>query len=212
MNKKQQTSFDFFLIPTKTSMSNPEELAAAALTSVKPADTKVLPSHIQDEQDEVSDISEDYVEDEQGHAVNVVGKFVDYGYYEKKKFRILWNTTKEAYLLKCYNHYRLASNGGHSLRGNSWTRIAHYMTSKFHEDYDSKSCRNKFNVLRYDYLSYHAVVNARNSGTADDAFWANLIEKNPRAVKFKDFSVYPHYELLYKILEENGGKLIFLKI
>lgn len=188
-------------------MSNPEELAAAALSSsIKPADTKVLPSHIQEEQEEVSDISEEYEEGDGQNAANVVGKFVDYGYYEKKKFRILWNTTKEAYLLKCYNHYRLASNGGHSLRGNSWTRIAHYMTAKFHEDYDSKSCRNKFNVLRYDYLSYHAVVQARNSGTADEAFWTNLIEKNPRAVKFKDFSVYPHYELLYKILEENGGE------
>lgn len=92
----------------------------------------------------------------------------------------------------------------HGLKGKSWRRIALRMQQKFSEDFDAKSCRNKLNVLRYDYSCYKTILSARENGTDDESFWTDLIDKYSRATKWKD-SPYPHLELMRKIIDENGS-------
>lgn len=148
--------------------------------------------------DDMSDISE---EDDYQHGNN--GGLVD----PRKKNRILWTTDKEEYLLRCYNHYRLTSSSEHGLKGKSWRRIAFRMTNQFGEEYDSKSCRNKLNVLRYDYLSFKEILDAKASGKDTDNFWHAITEKYPRSSRWRD-SDYPHADLMGKILDLNGGMFI----
>lgn len=78
------------------------------------------------------------------------------------------------------------------------------MQQKFSEDFDAKSCRNKLNVLRYDYSCYKTILAARENGTDDETFWTDLIDKYSRATKWKD-SPYPHLDLMRKIIDENGS-------
>lgn len=163
--------------------------ANVAHNLVAAAQIPLPPNHHDD--DDMSDISED--ED------------FPNGGDPRKKNRILWTSDKEDYLLRCYNHYRITSSSEHGLKGKSWRRIALRMSQHFNEEYDSKSCRNKLNVLRYDYLSYKEIIEARAAGKETDQFWANLIEKYPRANKWKD-SDYPHAELMHKIFDLNGSK------
>jgi hypothetical protein len=123
-----------------------------------------------------------------------------------KKYRIFWNQQKEEYLLRCYNHYRLTSSSDHGLKGKSWRRIAVRMSQEFNEEYDSKSCRNKMNVLRYDYANYKSLLEAKANGTETDEFWADLIMKSGRVIKWRDPATpFPYYDILRRILEENGG-------
>jgi hypothetical protein len=150
--------------------------------------------NIPHDDDDMSDISE---EDDYPHGN---GGLVD----PRKKNRILWTTDKEEYLLRCYNHYRLTSSSEHGLKGKSWRRIAFRMTNQFGEEYDSKSCRNKLNVLRYDYLSFKEIMEAKTNGKDTDAFWHSVTEKYPRSSRWRD-SDYPHAELMAKILDLNGG-------
>jgi hypothetical protein len=146
--------------------------------------------------DDVSDISEEDFLPPEHHGHQIASM---------KKYRVFWNQQKEEFLLRCFNHYRMTSSsdlGG--LKGKSWKRIALHMSHEFHEEYDSKSCRNKMNVLRADYAVYKDILAARASGKETDEFWNQLATKIPRALKWKD-SPFPYYETLRRILEENGG-------
>jgi hypothetical protein len=165
-------------------------------------DNSFSSAHDEKSNDEVSDISEDeeYMAGEHGDAGhNVVSM---------KKFRVFWNQQKEEYLLKCFNFYKKTQSSDHGLKGKSWKRIALRMTQHFNEEYDSKSCRNKMNVLRTDYALYKEILEARQLGKDDEEFWAHLTAKAPRAIKFKDHP-FPYYETLRRILEENGGNWSF---
>lgn len=146
--------------------------------------------------DDVSDISEedDFLPGEGHHNVASM-----------KKYRVFWTQAKEEFLLRCYNHYRITSSSDHGLKGKSWRRIAVRMGEEFREEYDSKSCRNKMNVLRADYANYKAILEARSQGKDDDEFWNQMNNKSARAVKWKD-QEFPYYDTLRRILEENGGK------
>lgn len=127
---------------------------APALTPVLPLTTGKLP----DEGDgEVSDISadEDFPHGNDGNMSD-----------SKKRSRIIWTSAKEDYLMRCYNHFRLTCWNNHGLKGKCWRRIAYRMSQEYQEDYDSKSCRNKFNVIRYEYYAYLSVVTIR--GTYQD--------------------------------------------
>lgn len=146
-----------------------------------------------------------------------------------KRNRIFWTTEKEDYLLRVFNYYRRTSSGGHGLKGKSWRFIGVHMTRRYQEDFDSKSCRNKLNVLKYDYMEVKSMADARRNGTSPlpappvplllpcasahppagtdtDAFWTEMQDRYPRALKWKD-TPYPHSELLKIILEENGEGL-----
>lgn len=139
-----------------------------------------------------------------------------------KRNRIFWTTEKEDYLLRVFNYYRRTSSGGHGLKGKSWRYIGVHMTRRYQEDFDSKSCRNKLNVLKYDYMEVKSMADARRNGTSPsfplppcadppvgtdtDAFWTEMQDRYPRALKWKD-TPYPHSELLKIILEENGEGL-----
>jgi hypothetical protein len=125
----------------------------------------------------------------------------------RKKNRILWTTEKEDFLLRCYNHYRLTSSSDHGLKGKSWRRIAFRMTNHFAEEYDSKSCRNKLNVLRYDYISFKEILDAKLAGVDNDSFWHQITEKYPRSSRWRD-SDYPHADIMKKIFDLNGGECV----
>eukprot|EP01039_Chlorochromonas_danica_P003732 gene3732-4081_t len=158
---------------------------------------------------ELSDISDDD-EEEEDMALLQHGGNVDPAVLSdcknNKRNRVFWTTEKEDYLLRVYNHYRRTYSGGHGLKGKSWRYIAVHMCRRYNEDFDSKSCRNKLNVLKYDYIEVKAMAEARRNGTDNDAFWTDLSERYPRALKWKD-TPYPHTELLRIILEENGEGL-----
>lgn len=157
---------------------------------------------------ELSDISDDD-EEEEDMAILQHGAQVDPNAMsdsKNKRNRVFWTTEKEDYLLRVYNHYRRTYSGGHGLKGKSWRYIAVHMCRRYNEDFDSKSCRNKLNVLKYDYVEVKSMAEARRNGSDNDAFWAELSERYPRALKWKD-TPYPHTELLRIILEENGEGL-----
>lgn len=157
---------------------------------------------------ELSDISDDD-EEEEDMALLQHGGNVDpnaLGDPKNKRNRVFWTTEKEDYLLRVYNHYRRTYSGGHGLKGKSWRYIAVHMCRRYNEDFDSKSCRNKLNVLKYDYIEVKAMADARRNGLDNDAFWTDLSERYPRALKWKD-TPYPHTELLRIILEDNGEGL-----
>lgn len=163
------------------------------MSNLNPAGAQI--PNLPHDEDDLSDISE---EDDFHQGGNVA--MID----SRKKTRILWTTEKEDYLLRCYNHYRRTSSSEHGLKGKSWRRIAFRMTNQFLEEYDSKSCRNKLNVLRYDYISFKEVVEAKANGADNDNFWHSITEKYPRSSKWRD-SDYPHAELMRKIFDLNGG-------
>ncbi|RYG63846.1 hypothetical protein EON64_15145 [archaeon] len=62
------------------------------------------------------------------------------------------------------------------------------------------------NVLKYDYDECKKMLDARRSGQDSEAFYSEIADRYPRALKWKD-TPYPHMELLRIVFEENGDGL-----
>lgn len=92
-----------------------------------------------------------------------------------RRGRILWTNEKEDYLIRVYNHYRRQYSGGHGLKARSWKCIGVHMTRRYQEEFDSKSCRNKFNVLKYDYDEMKRMDEARLTGNPHIALSLDML-------------------------------------
>lgn len=182
-----------------------------------------IPTVLNNEMDEedVSDISEedDYPQailkrpqNHRNYSNNYPSNNAQYIDHNKTKNRLNWTVDKERFLLHCYNHYRFTASTSHGLKAKSWKRIAARMILQYHEEYDFNACRNKVNALRYEYVNYKlyltAKLEAQEKGLNDndDFFWNTLAQSSPKIVKWRISNAFPHYELMKRIFEENGGK------